>query len=60
MLYDIFISHTREDKGKFVLPLVKRLRDNHIEAWYDKFASKSGDSICKFIDMILLSLNMKL
>ena len=41
MLYDVFISHASEDKEAFVRPLAERLRDAHIEVWYDEFRVKS-------------------
>jgi len=51
MLYDVFISHASEDKEKFVRPLAKRLKNAHLEVWYDEFSLQIGDSLRKSIDM---------
>ena len=51
MLYDVFICHASEDKDDFVRPLAKRLKENHIEVWYDEFCLKVGDSIRRAIDI---------
>lgn len=48
--FDIFISHTKEDKDSFVRPLAKKLIKNGIEVWYDEFALKPGDSLRGSID----------
>ena len=50
MLYDVFISHASEDKEAFVRPLAERLRDAHIEVWYDEFSLRVGDSLRRSID----------
>jgi hypothetical protein len=50
LLYDVFISHASEDKDAFVRPLAKRLRDEHIEVWYDEFSLRVGDSLRRSID----------
>lgn len=50
MLYDVFISHASEDKDDFVRPLAERLRDEHIEVWYDEFTLRIGDSLRRSID----------
>lgn len=50
MLYDVFISHASEDKDAFVRPLAERLRDEHIEVWYDEFSLHVGDSLRRSID----------
>ncbi|WGI31229.1 toll/interleukin-1 receptor domain-containing protein [Mycolicibacterium aubagnense] len=50
MLYDAFISHASEDKDDFVRPLAERLRDEHIEVWYDEFTLRIGDSLRRSID----------
>jgi hypothetical protein len=50
VLYDVFISHASEDKDAFVRPLAERLRDEHIEVWYDEFSLRVGDSLRRSID----------
>jgi hypothetical protein len=51
MLYDAFVCHASEDKDTFVRPLAERLRDQHIEVWYDEFSLKVGDSLRRSIDL---------
>jgi hypothetical protein len=51
MLYDVFICHASEDKDVFVRPLAERLKQSHIEVWYDEFSLKVGDSIRRAIDL---------
>ena len=50
VLYDVFVSHASEDKDSFVRPLAERLREAHIEVWYDEFSLKVGDSLRRSID----------
>jgi len=50
MLYDLFICHAGEDKEDFVRPLARRLREEHMEVWYDEFALTVGDSLTQAID----------
>jgi hypothetical protein len=50
MLYDVFICHASDDKDAFVRPLAERLREQHIEVWYDEFSLKVGDSLRRSID----------
>ncbi|MEZ2370950.1 toll/interleukin-1 receptor domain-containing protein [Arthrobacter sp. RCC_34] len=50
MLYDVFISHASEDKESFVRPLAERLRNAHIEVWYDEFSLRVGNSLRRSID----------
>lgn len=50
LLYDAFISHASEDKEAFVRPLAERLRDAHIEVWYDEFSLRVGDGLRRSID----------
>lgn len=50
MLYDVFICHASEDKDSFVRPLAEKLRENHVEVWYDEFSLKVGDSLRRSID----------
>lgn len=51
MLYDAFVCHASEDKDAFVRPLAERLREQHIEVWYDEFSLKVGDSLRRSIDL---------
>jgi len=51
MLFDVFICHASEDKDKFVRLLAERLKENHIEVWYDEFSLKVGDSLRRSIDI---------
>jgi hypothetical protein len=51
MLFDVFICHASEDKDEFVRPLAERLKENHIEVWYDEFSLKVGDSLRRSIDI---------
>ena len=50
MLYDAFICHASEDKNDFVRPLAERLRQEHVEVWYDEFSLNVGDSLRRSID----------
>ncbi|ORV93155.1 hypothetical protein AWC12_01895 [Mycolicibacterium iranicum] len=50
VLYDAFISHASEDKADFVRPLAERLREEHVEVWYDEFSLRVGDSLRQSID----------
>ena len=50
MLYDVFICHASADKAAFVRALVKALRDENVEVWYDEKSLKLGDSIRRAID----------
>lgn len=50
MLYDAFICHASEDKDVFVRPLAEKLRESHLEIWYDEFSLKVGDSLRESID----------
>lgn len=50
MLYDVFICHASEDKDSFVRPLAEKLRENHVEVWYDEFSLKVGDSLRRSIN----------
>jgi len=50
MKWDVFISHASEDKEKFVIPLVERLKNFGVEVWFDKFTLKIGDSLSKSIN----------
>lgn len=50
MLYDVFISHSSEDKDSFVRPLAQLLRNHRVEVWYDEFSLRPGDSLRRSID----------
>lgn len=53
--YDVFISHSSEDKDSFVRPLVIQLQELGIKVWYDEFELKLGDSLRKSIDKGLIN-----
>lgn len=44
-----FISHSSEDKDRFVRPFVKKLFENGIEAWVDEWEIQPGDSLVQRI-----------
>ncbi len=44
-----FISHASEDKDRFVLNFARRLRENGVDAWVDKWEMKPGDQLVKKI-----------
>lgn len=48
--YDVFISHSTEDKDGFVRPLANELKNNGVKVWYDEFELKIGDSLREGID----------
>lgn len=50
MQYDVFICHASEDKEDFVRPLAEKLRQQHLDVWYDEFSLKIGDSLTQKID----------
>jgi len=50
MQYDVFICHASEDKDDFVRPLAEKLRQQHLDVWYDEFSLKIGDSLTQKID----------
>lgn len=50
MEYDVFICHASEDKDDFVRPLAEKLRQHHIDVWYDEFSLSIGDSLTQKID----------
>jgi len=41
----VFVSHTSEDKQRFVMRFAERLRSNGIEAWLDIWEMLPGDSL---------------
>jgi len=53
--WDAFISHAREDKDSFVLPLASALASLGAKIWYDEFTLKIGDSLSESIDRGLAS-----
>lgn len=48
--YDVFISHSSEDKDNFVRPLAEELKKLGVAVWYDDFELKIGDSLREKID----------
>lgn len=53
--YDIFISHSSEDKEDFVRPLALELQRCELKVWYDEFELKVGDSLRRSIDKGLIN-----
>ena len=49
-VFDVFISHTSEDKTDVVRPLATALRDAGLSVWYDEFELRMGDSLRRKID----------
>ena len=54
-VFDVFISHTSEDKTEVVRPLATALRDAGLSIWYDEFELQLGDSLRRKIDKGLAS-----
>jgi len=50
MNWDVFVSHASDDKEKFVIPLVNKLKNYGLNVWFDKFELKVGDSLSRSID----------
>jgi hypothetical protein len=48
--WDVFISHASEDKEVFVRPLALALCNLGVNAWYDEFSLRIGDSLSRSID----------
>ena len=48
--FDVFISHTSEDKVEVVRPLATALREAGLSVWYDEFELRIGDSLRRKID----------
>lgn len=44
-MFDVFISHSGEDKELFVEPLVKDLNKMGLNVWYDKSNIQSGEKV---------------
>jgi hypothetical protein len=55
LLFDVFICHASEDKDALVRPVAEKLREHHVEVWYDEFTLKPGDSLRRAIDKGLAS-----
>lgn len=45
----VFISHAREDKGRFVLAFAEKLRNNGVDAWVDEWEILPGDRLVEKI-----------
>ena len=52
--FDVFVSHAREDKARFVEPLVNALRDRGLRVWYDSNEIRVGDDFRLKMDEGLL------
>lgn len=52
--YDVFISHSSEDKDDYVDELVKALKQEGIKVWYDSDSIGWGESIRQEIDKGLI------
>lgn len=48
--FDLFISHSSDDKEEFVRPLVEALQEEGVKVWYDEFTLKVGDRLRRSID----------
>jgi hypothetical protein len=48
--YDVFISHSSEDKETIVRSLVSELVNQGLKVWYDEFTLRIGDSLRQKID----------
>ena len=53
--FDVFISHTSEDKEEVVRPLSTALRAAGLSVWFDEFELRIGDSLRQKIDRGLAS-----
>lgn len=47
--WDLFISHSSEDKPDFVDPLAGRLKELAVRVWYDRFILSPGDRLSEKI-----------
>ena len=54
-MFDVFISHTSEDKDDVVRPLALALRSAGLSVWYDEFELRIGDSLHRKFDKGLAS-----
>ena len=48
--YDLFISHSSEDKDDFARPLAHLLGQKGLQVWYDEATLRLGDSLRRSID----------
>lgn len=55
--WDVFISHSSEDKDTIVRELATRLDNLGVKVWYDEFSLKVGDSLTQKIDQGLVDSN---
>ena len=53
--FDVFISHTSEDKDAVARPLATALQGAGLSVWYDEFELRIGDSLRRKIDKGLAS-----
>jgi len=44
-----FISHSSDDKDRFVLGFATKLRERGVDAWLDRWEIKAGDSLVRKI-----------
>ena len=54
-VFDVFISHTSEDKAEVVRPLAIAIQGAGLSVWYDEFELRIGDSLRRKIDAGLKS-----
>jgi len=45
----VFVSHASEDKERFVMEFATKLRNNGVDAWFDKWEMLLGDSLVEKI-----------
>lgn len=55
--WDVFISHSSEDKDTVVRELANLLKSLGLKVWYDEFTLKVGDSLTQKIDEGLIDSN---
>lgn len=55
--WDVFISHSSEDKDTIVRELATQLDNLGVKVWYDEFSLKIGDSLTQKIDQGLIDSN---
>ncbi|MEJ7809743.1 MAG: toll/interleukin-1 receptor domain-containing protein [Gemmatimonadaceae bacterium] len=48
--FDVFVSHSSEDKDEVVRPLAHSLQQAGLRVWYDEFELRIGDSLRRKID----------
>jgi hypothetical protein len=49
-VWDVFISHAKEDKKQVAQPLAHELRKRGLTVWYDEFSLTLGDGLRQTID----------